>query len=85
MSCIRAAVTGVMRNSSAEERIWKASSLSLFGFTVFVSFALASFAAVQTSFSSVIAYLVTAARALLAADKPAARDGGMTCRNQSAS
>jgi hypothetical protein len=72
-----------MRNSSAEERIWKASSLS-FGFTVFFSFALASFAAVQTSFSRLIAYLMTAGGALLAADKPTARGGGRICRNQSA-
>jgi hypothetical protein len=73
-----------MRNSSAEERIWKASSLSLFGFTVFFNFALASFAAAQTSFSRLIAYLVTAVGALLTADKPTAQDGGITCRNQSA-
>jgi hypothetical protein len=72
-----------MRNSSAEERIWKASSLSVC-FTVFFSFALASFAAAQTSFFRLIAYLVTAVGALLTADKPTAQGGGITCRNQSA-
>jgi hypothetical protein len=38
-----------MRNSSGEEKIWRASRPFLFGFTVFFSCVLASFAAAQTS------------------------------------
>jgi hypothetical protein len=40
-----------VRNSSAEEKIWRASRPFLFGFTLFFSCVLASFAAAQTSAS----------------------------------
>jgi hypothetical protein len=65
-----------VRNNSAQEKIWRASRPFLFGFTVFVSCALASFAAAQTSFSRLNAYLVAAVGALLAADKPTAQVEG---------
>jgi hypothetical protein len=45
-----------MRNISAEEKMWRASSLSLVGFTMFFSCALGSIAAAraQTSFSRLV-------------------------------
>jgi hypothetical protein len=43
-----------VRNNSAEEKIWRASRPFLFGFTLFFSCALASFAGAQTSFARLV-------------------------------